>query len=316
MGRLRLRLLAAGLIGMAPLLGAGAARAAFNSSQIVRALNAQRAANGIPPVREDGAMAAGCAAYDRYVIRNGLSVADHHYESPSLPGYTAAGNHAAHTSVLGVDVGPRRGSIAGFGWAYGDPWDDAAFHLFQLMNPALAVSGGDERTARLADGQWVTLECVNTFAGPFRTPPARARTYFYPRSGSTIPAVTQNQEGEADLGVAPGADGPTPVFVYFFGRGLRAVRLSSVTATLDGKPIGVSIAYAGGASGPSAAGDHAQLRSSARNGSASLSGNYNSPEPGCGVELHVPPGLKADENEVLRLLDDKSVIHALWNVSP
>lgn len=48
----------------------------FTSAQILAALNRQRAAAGIPPVREEPKLAAGCAAYDEYVVRNGLQVAD------------------------------------------------------------------------------------------------------------------------------------------------------------------------------------------------------------------------------------------------
>lgn len=116
------------------------------------ALNAQRAANGIPPVRYDARMSAGCAAHDRHVLRNGLSVIGEHHETPGRPGYTLAGDHAARTSVLGDDVGPTVSRSQVSVGAFGDPWNFAAFHLFQLVNPALAVSGANERTGRLRDG--------------------------------------------------------------------------------------------------------------------------------------------------------------------
>lgn len=236
--------------------GAATARADFSSPQIIAALNRQRTANGIPPVRNDAAMAAGCAAYDRYVVRNGLSVADHHYEDPRLPGYTAAGDHAARTSVLASSVGYTysafgytTGPVFAFAWSKGDPWNSAAFHLFQMMNPALAVSGANEMTARLRDGQWVRLECLNTFGGPFRTPPAKLRAYFYPRSGSTGSVFTRNQEGEPVLGVSPGADGPPLTFGYFFGRGVDRVRVS-LHGTLNGKKVPVRTEAVGGAMAP------------------------------------------------------------------
>ncbi len=242
---------------------AGTALADLSSPQIIAALNTQREANGIPPVREDAQMAAGCAAYDGYVVRNGLSVADEHFEIPGKPGYTAAGDHAARTSVLADQIGvtPPLGGIFGFGggplftigWQYGDPWNHAAFHLFQLMNPALALSGGDERTARLRDGTWVRLECLNTFAGPWRTPPAKPRVYFYPGPGTTVSASEQNQEGEPVLGIPPHGYGPPPVFAYIFGRGVTTVRIRSLHGTLDGKPVPVLATYAGGASGPARA---------------------------------------------------------------
>lgn len=39
-----------------------------------------------------------------------------------------------------IDAQVEGDPFYGFGWAYGDPWDDAASHLYQLMNPALQVS--------------------------------------------------------------------------------------------------------------------------------------------------------------------------------
>jgi hypothetical protein len=277
-------------------VGTGAqVTADFTSSEIIRALNAQRQANGIPPVRSDPQMAAGCAAYDKYVIRNGLSVADEHYEIPGKRGYTAAGDHAARTSVLGYLAAATPAGLAGFGWAFGDPWGHAAFHLFQLVNPALAVSGGDERTARLTDGQWVRLECVNTYAGPFRTPPAKLHVYFYPGSGSTIPASELNEEGESVLGVRPGTYGPPIVFAYYFGRGVHTIRVTSIKATLNARPFSVVAAYAGGASGPVKALRDILMTTKQlhRTGAAAAPANptagFYTPIPASPFELNVPP---------------------------
>ncbi len=97
---LRVAAAVASLLAAGAATDAAAARADYDSAQIIAALNGQRAANGIPPVRNSASMAAGCAAYDRYVIRNGMSVADQNFEVRGKPGYTAAGDHAARTSVL------------------------------------------------------------------------------------------------------------------------------------------------------------------------------------------------------------------------
>lgn len=228
----------------------------LTSAQIVAALDSQRAASGIPPVREDATLAAGCAAYDEYVIRNGLQVADQHFENPRLPGYTVAGDRAARTSVLAYEPASALDALVygepfrGFGWAYGDPWDDAAFHLFQLMNPALEVSGGDERTATLADGETVRLECLSTFAGPFRRPPSKLRVYFYPGPGSAVATSEPNLESGPVLGIAAGAYGPPLIFAYFFGAERPHPHISSQRLTIGGASRPFVAAYAGGLSGP------------------------------------------------------------------
>ncbi|MGH2872123.1 MAG: hypothetical protein ACRDL5_06635 [Solirubrobacteraceae bacterium] len=245
--------------GGGAIVDAATASADLSSRQIIASLNRQRTANAIPPVRNDAAMAAGCADYNRYVVRNGLSVADTHYENPHLPGYTAAGDHAARTSVLASDVGDTYsafghtvGPTFSFGWSEGDPWNNAAFHLFQMMNPALAVSGANELTAKLHTGEWVRLECLNTIAGPLRAPPRKPRVYVYPRSGSTVPVREQNQESEPVLGVPAGASGPPLTFAYLVGRGVTHAQVS-VHMTINGKAVPVRTGYAGGATGPGGA---------------------------------------------------------------
>lgn len=250
------------LVSMAVVICAIAAESAhaaagdLTSAQILAALNRQRAAAGIPPVREDPKLAAGCAAYNEYVVRNGLQVADQHFENPHLAGYTVAGDHAARTSVLAYQPASALDSLIydepfhDFGWAYGDPWDDAAYHLFQLMNPAVELSGANELTATLANGETVRLECLNTFAGPLRKPPRRLHVYFYPGPDSTVAGSEQNLESEPVLGIASRAYGPPLIFAYFFGRGLTQLRVTSQRLTVGGASRPLIAAYAGGLSGP------------------------------------------------------------------
>jgi hypothetical protein len=272
----------------------------LGSAQIIAALNQQRLANGIPAVRNDPAMAAGCAAYNRYVLRNGLSVADQHFEVPGKPGYTAAGDHAARTSVLAVSIGASYPGSLGrklpplfsFAWAHGNPWDSAPFHLFQMMNPALAVSGADERTGRLRDRQWVRLECLNTFGGPFRSPPATLHIYLYPHARAGVPAVQVNEEGETVLGTPAGASGGPLIFAYFFGRRATALRVST-HATLNGKPVSLLAAYSGGASGANAIPDAADppgRQGSAQSNPSSPSNGFNAPEPSAAYRMPLQGG--------------------------
>jgi hypothetical protein len=102
-------LAAAGALLAMVLAGAAPAIADLSAGQIIPALTAQRRANGIPPVRRDARMSGGCAAHDRYLLRNDLSVMAEHYQTPGRPGYNPAGDHATRTSVLREDVGQTVG---------------------------------------------------------------------------------------------------------------------------------------------------------------------------------------------------------------
>jgi hypothetical protein len=216
---------------------------------IIAALSRERASYGLPPVHERPALSAGCAAYDRYLIRNGrqyLLLDSGHFETPGRPGYTRAGDQAARTSVLAF------GST--LAWSQADPWDSAAFHIFQLLNPAIAVSGADERPMNLGAGYGtVNLECLRTFVGPFRRGPSTMRTYFAPAGGQPVPAFVVNGENQTIFGTAPGRMGPPLLFVYFLGRTARHVTVRAIHASLAGKPLRVVGSFVGGASGPAGA---------------------------------------------------------------
>jgi hypothetical protein len=218
----------------------------FSSHQIVAALNHQRAAYGVPPVRESRKLSAGCADHNRYLIRNGASYllgSFGHFEVPGLPGYTRAGNRAAQTSVLAWGT-----TLA---WKHGDPWNTAGFHIFQLLNPAIAVTGADERQIDLGApyGQ-ANLECLTTLAGPYRKGPKQMKVYFVPRSSQSIAAYTTNTEGQNVFETAPGQSGPPLLFVYFLGRHASSVQVRAVHASLGGHSIQIIGAFVGGASGP------------------------------------------------------------------
>jgi hypothetical protein len=85
---------------------------AITGPQIVNVINAKRRANGLPPVREDPALSAGCAAYDNYRRING-GVEDGFTpgaEQPSKPSYTTTGARASRDSLLNAGAA---GQIAG-----------------------------------------------------------------------------------------------------------------------------------------------------------------------------------------------------------
>ncbi|HTI33754.1 MAG TPA: hypothetical protein VL422_08775 [Miltoncostaea sp.] len=129
----RARLPAAAL-GAAVVLALPAVALAATPAEVLRALNAERAANGIPAdVREAPEQSAGCALHNDYRAANGGAAVGHD-EDPSRPGYTPEGDQAGNSAVL-----------AGTSWSAGDPYADAPIHLMRLMDPRLQRAGVDDR---------------------------------------------------------------------------------------------------------------------------------------------------------------------------
>ena len=129
----RARLPAAALCA-AVVLALPAAALAATPAQVLRALNAERAANGIPAgVVEAPEGSLGCALHNAYRSANGGAVAGHD-EDPGRPGYTPEGALAGRSAVL-----------AGASWADGNPYADAPIHLMRLMDPRLQRAGVDDR---------------------------------------------------------------------------------------------------------------------------------------------------------------------------
>src|SRR5919202_7070953 len=127
---------------------------------IVDRFNAERTANGLPPVREDSSYSAKCALHDAYMARNGVLT---HVEDDRLTGYTAGGRWAGVNAVL----------AQGADWSAGNPWDDAPIHLIQLMSPQLVRVGIDESGG---------FDCVTTWPG-YRDSRER-RMYTFPGDGA------------------------------------------------------------------------------------------------------------------------------------
>jgi hypothetical protein len=140
----RARLTAAAL-GAAAVLGLPAAAPAATPAQVLQALNAERAANGIPAgVQEAPDQSVGCALHNAYRAANG-GAAVGHVEDPARPGYTPQGAQAGRSAVL-----------AGTSWASGNPYADAPIHLMRLMDPRLQRAGVDDRPE---------LSCTTVTAG-------------------------------------------------------------------------------------------------------------------------------------------------------
>jgi hypothetical protein len=197
---------------------APAARAA-GSGQIIKLLNAERAANGIPAgIVENPVWSVACQLHNAYEHRYGTLS---HEETEGKPGYSSAGNLIAQTSVLaqGIYWGPPSHT--------GDPYDNAPFHLFDLLNPRLASTGA-------ADSEG--FGCVEIELGTGRAAPASVKAYSFPGNHRRGVAVSQRAEEMPEspaqaVGLGKGTTGPN-LFVYFDGPWSNGSRANLSSATL------------------------------------------------------------------------------------
>jgi hypothetical protein len=166
-GRIALR--AAVVVACAVPGAAGAA--SFNGAAAVTALNAQRAANGIPAglvERTDWSKA--CRAHLRDVERTGG------------PGYATQGMWAVTNAALARDI-----------WtAQHDPWAPMPVQEMALLSPLLSQLGA---------GSSRNYACATTRPGYLRPAPARPSLYPYPGDGATEVPYTQFSYG---LPLTPG----------------------------------------------------------------------------------------------------------------
>ena len=193
---------------------APAARAA-STPQILKLLNAERAANGIPAgVTENPVWNVACQLHNAYEHRyNELS----HSETEGKPGYSSAGNLIAQTSVL----------AQGIFWGPGNPYDNAPFHLFDLLNPRLSSTGA-------ADSEG--FGCVEIELGTLRPAPAAVTAYSYPGDHRRGVALSQRAEEMPEtpaqaVGLGKKATGPN-LFVYFDGPWTNGSRALVSSATM------------------------------------------------------------------------------------
>jgi hypothetical protein len=131
---------------------------------ILAALNAERAANGIPAgVQENVAWSANCADHVRYMAATGTLS---HAEDPTNSAYSAEGSWAGDNSVLAL----------GATWSDGDPFASAPLHLIQLMSPELRQVG----VATDSEGYL----CVTTWPGYSSSGWRKPTMYTYPGNGA------------------------------------------------------------------------------------------------------------------------------------
>lgn len=216
----------AGLLLTAALgvMGLSAQAQGASAAHIIKVLNAQRASNHIPAgITENPAWSAACQAHDSYEKANH---AFGHEEVEGKPGYSAQGNLIARTSVL----------AQGISWGSVNPYNDAPYHLFDLLNPRISSTGAAD---------FAGFGCIEIELGALRTAPSQPVAYSYPGNHSTgVPPSQTARElpmtPAQTLGLRSGATGPN-LFVYFDGpwsNGSRA-QISSAALTSAHGSIGL-----------------------------------------------------------------------------
>lgn len=227
-GRPPTRPLLAGLLALAGLTLPATAHGALDSAGAIAALNAQRAANGLPAgIVENASWSADCAAHTDYLKLNGGTLS--HEEVAGRPGYTENGAWAGSNSVL--SSGPD--------WFDGglNPFESAPIHLMQLLAPQLAVAG-----AATSTGPYGVIGCMTTWPGYTRPNPATPVLLSYPGNGRTdVPAVEVADEmpfvpGDF-VGLPDGAESGPYLYALAWGTG----RGQLVSASLTGPDGPVAI---------------------------------------------------------------------------
>jgi hypothetical protein len=154
--------------------GAATASSGARSGALLAALNAQRAANGIPGrVQENPTWSEKCA---RHIAYMGATHTFGHSEDPASPAYSADGNWAGENSVLAM----------GSSWPSGGPFANAPIHLIQLMSPELKRAGVEASSGYV---------CVTTWPGYSSSGTKKPTVYSVPGNGATsVPyAETANE---------------------------------------------------------------------------------------------------------------------------
>jgi hypothetical protein len=204
-------------VGVALVAAAVTAARPGSSATIVAALNAERAANGIPAdVSENARWSASCADHVAYMTAARRLT---HAEDPASPRYTASGSWAGENSVL----------AAGSGWPDGDLFPDSPLHLIQLLSPELREVGVAEDSGYL---------CITTWPGYGPTGAQGPTLYTYPGPGATdvpfaeIPTEAPFSPGDF-VGLQPGK--ATGVEIMVFAEGIAdLLHAHIVSATLRG----------------------------------------------------------------------------------
>jgi hypothetical protein len=156
---------AAAVVSVCSASTAKASLAVESPAHALAIINAERQANGIPPLNENVQWSQGCAEYVRYLNLNPSAFGtDAHHEKPGNPGYTDAGALAAASSLL----------TEGNTWFGTNPWESAPLHLASILSPltkqiGVAAAGGYSCLAIEANQSSPGANVFFTYPGPGRT---------------------------------------------------------------------------------------------------------------------------------------------------
>jgi hypothetical protein len=191
-------------------------------------LNFHRNVAHLPRVREDPTLSANAARHARFIVEQGLF---QHFEDPTKPGYSRAGDEAGTNSEIAASSDPvfsAREAIEG--------WMTAPFHAFGLLDPALVAVGyaahHDGTTEPYKSS--AVLDVGHGLSGSVPTSvgfPVR-----WPGNETTITTFSYDGGERPDpLTSCKGYSAPTgaPVLVRYD----RAVKLGAFSIKANGKPI-------------------------------------------------------------------------------
>jgi hypothetical protein len=224
-----------------PALGIPSGITATSTAVDIALLNAERARWGIPgDVAANAIWSDACAAHDAYMHDNNVL---QHPESQGTPGYSDGGNWA------GTDAIMAEGST----WTANDnPWEDAPYHLTQLMEPDIVSAGIDQSFG---------YSCMTTWPGMRGPVAAEGTVYTYPGDGTTgLPPAENAEELPAvpgdSVGIPEGTIAGRELFVYEEAPPLgacggdctapSAAPLTSAALTGPSGPVAIQVVDAGG----------------------------------------------------------------------
>ncbi len=172
-------------------------------------LNGWRALTNLPALAENTTWDAGDHDHAVYMVKNQLVT---HYEDPSKPYYTAAGDQAARNGNIEVS------STTSFqDWQAIDWWMGAPFHAMGLMDPRLTSTGFGEYREAVPSG-WQAGFAIDVLRGNSFS--GGSYPVYFPGNGSSEPLTSYSgYEFPDPLSACSGYAMPTglPVFVQVGG---------------------------------------------------------------------------------------------------
>ena len=199
---------------------------AVASSAWLDRFNAWRAAANLPPVTENTTWSQGDYNHSLYMVKNDQVT---HYETSTLPYYTAAGDTAARNGNIQVSSTTSTADETSIDW-----WMGAPFHALGMLDPRLTSTGfGSYREVKSGWQVGFSLDVL-------RGNPFTGGTYpvFFPGNGSSVPLKTYSGNETPDpLQACPGYSVPVglPLFVEIGGNVATSAGVHTFTG--NGSPL-------------------------------------------------------------------------------